>query len=386
MRLAIPAGAWKIETPSQPFTRGLAAKPHRKLSILVTGGAGFIGANFVLDWIREEGTPVVNLDRLSYAGNLENLAPLAGDERHHFVQGDIGDAQLVRGLLEAHRPRAVVHFAAETHVDRSIHGPRDFIETNIVGTFELLESVLGYWSGLGAADRMAFRFLHVSTDEVYGSLGRDDPAFTELNRYEPNSPYSASKAASDHLVRAYHTTYGLPVLTTNCSNNYGPLQFPEKLIPLMIANALAGKPLPVYGDGLHVRDWLFVGDHCHAIRRVLEAGTVGEVYNIGGRNEKPNIEIVHAICDILDGSRPRTDGHSHRTLITMVADRPGHDRRYAMDAGKIERELGWRPAETFETGIRKTVQWYLENQRWVENVQSGAYRDWIVKNYTDRET
>jgi dTDP-glucose 4,6-dehydratase len=354
------------------------------LKILVTGGAGFIGANFVLDWVREEAAVVVNLDKLSYAGNMESLAPIAGDPRHIFVQGDIGDAQLVGSLLKEHRPRAVVNFAAESHVDRSIHGPRDFIQTNIVGTFELLEAVRGYWNELGETEKAAFRFLHVSTDEVYGSLKKADPAFTETHRYEPNSPYSASKAASDHLVRAYHHTYGLPILTTNCSNNYGPLQFPEKLIPLMIVNALAGKPLPVYGDGQQIRDWLYVGDHCSAIRRVLEAGAVGEVYNIGGWNEKPNIEIVHTVCDLLDGIRPRADGQSYRTQITTVTDRPGHDRRYAIDAGKIERELGWRPAETFDTGIRKTVQWYLENQTWVANVQSGAYREWVEKNYAGR--
>jgi len=354
------------------------------VKILVTGGAGFIGANFVLDWVREEAAVVVNLDKLSYAGNMESLAPIAGDPRHIFVQGDIGDAQLVGSLLKEHRPRAVVNFAAESHVDRSIHGPRDFIQTNIVGTFELLEAVRGYWNELGETEKAAFRFLHVSTDEVYGSLKKADPAFTETHRYEPNSPYSASKAASDHLVRAYHHTYGLPILTTNCSNNYGPLQFPEKLIPLMIVNALAGKPLPVYGDGQQIRDWLYVGDHCSAIRRVLEAGAVGEVYNIGGWNEKPNIEIVHTVCDLLDGIRPRADGQSYRTQITTVTDRPGHDRRYAIDAGKIERELGWRPAETFDTGIRKTVQWYLENQTWVANVQSGAYREWVEKNYAGR--
>jgi dTDP-glucose 4,6-dehydratase len=354
------------------------------LKILVTGGAGFIGANFVLDWVREEAAVVVNLDKLSYAGNMESLAPIAGDPRHIFVQGDIGDAQLVGSLLKEHRPRAVVNFAAESHVDRSIHGPRDFIQTNIVGTFELLEAVRGYWNELGETEKAAFRFLHVSTDEVYGSLKKADPAFTETHRYEPNSPYSASKAASDHLVRAYHHTYGLPILTTNCSNNYGPLQFPEKLIPLMIVNALAGKPLPVYGDGQQIRDWLYVGDHCSAIRRVLEAGAVGEVYNIGGWNEKPNIEIVHTVCDLLDGIRPRADGQSYRAQITTVTDRPGHDRRYAIDAGKIERELGWRPAETFDTGIRKTVQWYLENQTWVANVQSGAYREWVEKNYAGR--
>ena len=354
-------------------------------TILVTGGAGFIGVNFVLDWIREAGTPVVNLDKLSYAGNRESLAPVAGDPRHIFVQGDIGDTALMVGLLETHRPRAVVNFAAESHVDRSIHGPRDFITTNIVGTFEMLESVRGYWNALAGEEKPSFRFLHVSTDEVYGSLRKGDPAFTEFNRYEPNSPYSASKAASDHLVRAYHHTYGLPVLTTNCSNNYGPLQFPEKLIPLMIVNALAGKPLPVYGDGQQIRDWLYVGDHCSAIRRVLEAGSVGEVYNIGGWNEKPNIEIVHTVCGLLDEVRPRPDGRSYREQITTVTDRPGHDRRYAIDAGKIGRELGWRPAETFETGIRKTVRWYLDNQVWVANVQSGAYREWVEKNYAGRE-
>jgi dTDP-glucose 4,6-dehydratase len=353
-------------------------------TILVTGGAGFIGANFVLDWIREVGTPLVNLDKLSYAGNRESLAPLAGDARHIFVQGDIGDGALVTSLLETHRPRAVVNFAAESHVDRSIHGPRDFIQTNIVGTFEMLESVRAYWNALDEPAKKAFRFLHVSTDEVYGSLKKDDPAFTETKRYEPNSPYSASKAASDHLVRAYHHTYGLPVLTTNCSNNYGPLQFPEKLIPLMIVNALAGRALPIYGDGMQIRDWLYVGDHCSAIRRVLEAGAVGEVYNVGGWNEKPNIEIVHTICDMLDEIRPKPDGTSYRTQITTVTDRPGHDRRYAIDAGKIERELGWRPAETFDTGIRKTVAWFLEHQEWIANVQSGAYREWVEKNYADR--
>ena len=353
-------------------------------TIFVTGGAGFIGSHFVLDWMSEVGAPLVNLDKLSYAGNLESLASLSGDSRHIFVQGDIGDAPLVARLLETHRPRAVVNFAAESHVDRSIHGPRDFIQTNIVGTFELLESVRGYWNTLDVPEKEAFRFLHVSTDEVYGSLKKEDPAFTELNRYEPNSPYSASKASSDHIVRAYHHTYGLPVLTTNCSNNYGPLQFPEKLIPLMIVNALAGRPLPIYGDGQQIRDWLYVGDHCIAIRRVLDAGLVGEVYNVGGWNEKPNLEIVHTICDLLDGLRPREDGLSYRSQMTTVADRPGHDRRYAIDAGKIERDLGWRPAETFETGIRKTVRWYLENRQWIENVQSGAYRDWVEKNYSGR--
>jgi dTDP-glucose 4,6-dehydratase len=352
--------------------------------ILVTGGAGFIGANFVLDWLAHCRQSVINLDKLTYAGNLENLARLKGNTRHIFVQGDIGDVELVTKLLAKHRPRAVVNFAAESHVDRSIHGPEDFIQTNIVGAFHLLEAVRSYWSGLTAKEKSGFRFLHVSTDEVYGSLGAKDPAFKETNRYEPNSPYSASKAASDHLVRAYHHTYGLPVLTTNCSNNYGPYHFPEKLIPLMIVNALAGKPLPVYGDGRQIRDWLYVKDHCSAIRCVLEKGRTGEVYNIGGRNEKANIDIVHNICRLLDELRPRSDGKSYREQIAFVADRPGHDRRYAIDARKIERELGWLPAETFETGIRKTVQWYLDNREWVDHVQSGAYREWVEKNYAAR--
>ena len=352
--------------------------------ILVTGGAGFIGANFILDWLREGDEPVLNLDKLTYAGNLENLAALLGDPRYAFVQGDIGDQALVDRLLAQHRPRAIVNFAAESHVDRSIHGPGEFIQTNIVGTFSLLESVRAYYATLDDTERAAFRFLHVSTDEVYGSLEKDAPAFAETNRYEPNSPYSASKAASDHLVRAYHHTYGLPVVTTNCSNNYGPWQFPEKLIPLMIANALAGKPLPIYGDGQQIRDWLYVSDHCVAIRRVLEAGRLGETYNIGGWNEKPNLDIVHAICDLLGELRPRADGKSYREQITYVTDRPGHDRRYAIDATKIERELGWRPAETFETGIRKTIQWYLDHAQWVANVQSGAYREWVEKNYEGR--
>ena len=352
--------------------------------ILVTGGAGFIGANFILDWLSASDEPVLNLDKLTYAGNLENLAALQGDPRYAFVQGDIGDQALVDRLLAQHRPRAIVNFAAESHVDRSIHGPGEFIQTNIVGTFSLLESVRAYCATLDDAGRAAFRFLHVSTDEVYGSLEKDAPAFSETNRYEPNSPYSASKAASDHLVRAYHHTYGLPVVTTNCSNNYGPWQFPEKLIPLMIANALAGKPLPIYGDGQQIRDWLYVSDHCVAIRRVLEAGRLGETYNIGGWNEKPNLDIVHAICDLLGELRPRADGKSYREQITYVTDRPGHDRRYAIDATKIERELGWRPAETFETGIRKTIQWYLDHAQWVANVQSGAYRKWVEKNYEGR--
>ncbi len=349
--------------------------------ILVTGGAGFIGANFVLDWLTRHDEPVLNLDKLTYAGNLETLTSLQGDARHVFVQGDIGDSDLVARLLAEHRPRAVVHFAAESHVDRSIHGAEDFIQTNIVGTFRLLEAVRAHWSALPDPEKAAFRFLHVSTDEVYGSLAPDEPAFTETHRTEPNSPYSASKAASDHLVRAWHHTHGLPVVTTNCSNNYGPYHFPEKLIPLMIVNALAGKPLPVYGDGMQVRDWLYVKDHCSAIRRVLEAGRLGETYNVGGWNEKPNIEIVHTICALLDELRPRADGQSYNKQITYVKDRPGHDRRYAIDARKLEAELGWKPAETFETGIRKTVQWYLDNGDWVTRVQSGAYRQWVQTQY-----
>ena len=352
--------------------------------ILVTGGAGFIGSNFVLDWFAQHDEGVVSLDKLTYAGNLENLATLKDDPRHNFVCGDIGDAKLMGGLLQKYQPRAIINFAAESHVDRSIHGPEDFIQTNIVGTFHLLEEVRAYWSELAATDKSNFRFLHVSTDEVYGSLAKDEPAFSETHRYEPNSPYSASKAASDHLVRAYHHTYGLPVLTTNCSNNYGPYHFPEKLIPLMIVNALAGKPLPVYGDGQQIRDWLYVKDHCSAIRRVLEAGRLGEVYNIGGWNEKTNLEIVHTICALLDELAPNPLRPQSSVLITYVQDRPGHDRRYAIDARKIERELGWKPAETFETGIRKTVQWYLDNQDWVTHVQSGAYRQWVEKNYAGR--
>lgn len=354
------------------------------MTILVTGGAGFIGANFVLDWLADNDEAVVNLDKLTYAGNLQTLSSLQGDQRHIFVHGDIGDSELVARLLQEHQPRAVVNFAAESHVDRSIHGPEDFIETNIVGTFRLLEAIRAYWGGLHEPARQAFRFLHVSTDEVYGSLAADEPAFTETHQYQPNSPYSASKAASDHLVRSYHHTYGLPVLTTNCSNNYGPYHFPEKLIPLMIVNALAGKPLPVYGDGQQIRDWLYVKDHCSAIRRVLEAGKTGEVYNVGGWNEKPNLEIVNRVCALLDELRPRADGKPYAEQITYVTDRPGHDRRYAIDARKLERELGWKPAETFETGIRKTVAWYLDNQEWVQNVQSGSYRDWVEKNYAGR--
>ncbi len=365
--------------------------------ILVTGSAGFIGSNFVLDWCAQNDEAVINLDKLTYAGNLENLVSLKDNPRHLFVQGDIGDSALVARLLAEHRPRAVINFAAESHVDRSIHGPEDFIQTNIVGTFHLLEAVRAYWGALPDAEKSAFRFLHVSTDEVYGSLAKDEPAFTETHRYEPNSPYSASKAASDHLVRAYHHTYGLPVLTTNCSNNYGPYHFPEKLIPLLIVNALAGKALPVYGDGQQIRDWLYVKDHCSAIRCVLEKGRLGEVYNVGGWNEKANLDIVHTVCDLLDELRPMKPGSgesevvsgetshlplsTYRSLITFATDRPGHDRRYAIDARKIERELGWKPAETFETGIRKTVQWYLDNQGWVNNVLSGNYRQWVEKQY-----
>jgi dTDP-glucose 4,6-dehydratase len=349
--------------------------------LLVTGGAGFIGSNFVLDWIETGGEGLVNLDKLTYAGNLRNLAALEGDARHRFVRGDIADAPLVRRLLAEARPRAIVNFAAESHVDRSIHGPEDFIQTNIVGTFRLLDEARAYWSGLEGAERAAFRFLHVSTDEVYGSLAKDDPPFAETKRYEPNSPYSASKASSDHLVRAYHHTYGLPVVTTNCSNNYGPYQFPEKLIPLVIHYAVAGKPLPVYGDGQQVRDWLYVLDHCRAVGRVLEAGRVGDTYNIGGWNEKANLDVVETICTLLDEMKPRADGRPYREQITFVKDRPGHDRRYAIDAGKIERELAWRPAETFDTGLRKTVRWYLDHAGWVAEVTSGAYREWTRLQY-----
>lgn len=351
--------------------------------ILVTGGAGFIGANFVHDWLRETGEAVVNLDALTYAGNPENLAALNADPRHVFVHGDICDRNLLVALLSEHRPRAIVHFAAESHVDRSIHGPAEFVRTNIEGTFALLECARDFWDGLDPAGREAFRFLHVSTDEVYGSLEADEPGFAETRAYQPSSPYSASKAAADHLVRAWHHTYGLPVLTTNCSNNYGPYQFPEKLIPLIIANALEGKPLPIYGDGMNVRDWLYVGDHCAAVRCVLARGRPGETYNVGGWNEKPNLEIVHTVCALLDELRPDPAG-GHARLITHVADRPGHDRRYAIDARKIERELGWLPQETFESGIRKTVAWYLDNQDWVDHVQSGAYRDWVAQNYARR--
>ena len=349
--------------------------------ILVTGGAGFIGGNFVLDWLAGSDEPVINLDALTYAGNLHTLESLKNDARHIFVHGDIGDAILVPELLKKHRPRAVVNFAAESHVDRSIHGPADFIQTNVLGTFNLLESVRAYWSELPESEKSAFRFLHVSTDEVYGSLEKDDAPFAETHRYEPNSPYSASKAASDHLVRAWHHTYGLPVLTTNCSNNYGPYHFPEKLIPLVILNALAGKSLPIYGDGQQIRDWLYVRDHCSAIRRVLEAGRLGETYNVGGWNEKANLEVVNTICVLLEELQPRADGKSYAEQISFVTDRAGHDRRYAIDARKLERELGWKPAETFESGIRKTVQWYLDNTEWTSNVTTGAYREWTEKQY-----
>ncbi len=355
------------------------------MSILVTGGAGFIGANFVLDWLARHDEPVINLDKLTYAGNLENLAGVQGDARHIFARGDIGDTVLVDRLLTEYRPRAVINFAAESHVDRSIHGPGEFIQTNIVGIFHLLESVRAYWDALNGEAKERFRFLHVSTDEVYGSLTKDAPAFSETSSYEPNSPYSASKAAGDHLVRAYHQTYGLPVLTTNCSNNYGPYHFPEKLIPLCILNALACQPLPLYGDGRQIRDWLYVKDHCSAIRRVLEGGCVGETYNVGGWNEKTNLDVVQTLCDILDElALPATRNlplTTYRSLITFVKDRPGHDRRYAIDASKLERELGWKPQETFETGLRKTVAWYLENQSWVANVTSGAYRNWVSRQY-----
>ena len=350
--------------------------------ILVTGGAGFIGGNFVLDWLADpvaEG--VINLDKLTYAGNLATLDSLQNDPRHIFVHGDIGDQALVKRLLAEHQPRAIVNFAAESHVDRSIHGPAEFVQTNIVGTFNLLECAREYWNSLDDSAQKAFRFHHVSTDEVYGSLSATDPAFTESNPFEPNSPYSASKASSDHLVRAWFHTYGFPAVTTNCSNNYGPYHFPEKLIPLVILNALNGKPLPIYGDGQQVRDWLYVGDHCSAIRTVLTKGVLGETYNIGGWNEKANLEVVKTICQILDEFKPRADGKSYAEQITFVKDRPGHDRRYAIDASKVERDLGWRPAETFDTGIRKTVQWYLDNPQWVEGVVSGSYRDWLQKQY-----
>ncbi|MGD0893008.1 MAG: dTDP-glucose 4,6-dehydratase [Terracidiphilus sp.] len=353
-------------------------------TILVTGGAGFIGSNFVLGWIANAGTRVINLDLLTYAGNPANLAALDGDKRYQLAHGDICDAEFVGALLREHKPQAIVHFAAESHVDRSIASPGAFIRTNVQGTFVLLEQAKIYWSGLSETDKAAFRFLHVSTDEVYGSLGTDDPAFRETTPYAPNSPYAASKASSDHLARAYFHTFGLPVLTTNCSNNYGPFQFPEKLIPLVILNALEGKPLPVYGDGKNVRDWLFVGDHCSAIRAVLKNGRVGETYNIGGNSERKNIDVVTAICDLVDEMRPNSNGGSRRDLITYVKDRPGHDRRYAIDATKIANEIGWKPAEEFESGLRHTVRWYLDHSEWVENVRTGAYLDWIKQNYTER--
>ena len=352
--------------------------------ILVTGGAGFIGSNFVNAWVKQGFGKVVNVDKLTYAGNLENLSGIQGNEDHVFVQADIGDSKVIAELLKEHEPKVILNFAAESHVDRSIHAPGEFIQTNIVGTFKLLEEVRTYWNGLNEREQGDFRFLQVSTDEVYGSLTADDPAFKETNPYEPNSPYSASKAASDHLVRAYHHTYGMPMLTTNCSNNYGPYHFPEKLIPLIIHNALNDKDLPIYGDGSNVRDWLYVEDHCSAIRCVLETGQVGETYNIGGWNEMSNLEVVHTLCDMLDLQRPK-DAGSYRDQITYVTDRPGHDQRYAIDATKIERELGWKPAETFKTGIEKTVAWYLENQSWVENVTSGEYQKWVGKNYQARE-
>lgn len=355
-----------------------------KQTIIVTGGAGFIGANFVLAWRKLGLGTVINLDKLTYAGNLENLQAIQHDPHHVFVQRDIADKALVASLLAKYQPCAVVNFAAESHVDRSIHGPEDFIQTNVVGTFHLLEAVRAYWNSLNTEGKANFRFLHVSTDEVYGSLGKDDAPFTEQHAYAPNSPYSASKAASDHLVRAYHHTYKLPTLTTNCSNNYGPHHFPEKLIPLIIHNALQGKPLPIYGNGQQVRDWLYVEDHCAAIRRVLEAGKPGEVYNIGGWNEKPNLEVVKTLCRILDAKQPRKDGQSYVNQITFVEDRPGHDQRYAIDATKLANELGWKPQETFETGIEKTVDWYLAHQDWVDNVTSGEYLNWVATHYTER--
>ncbi|WP_158904690.1 dTDP-glucose 4,6-dehydratase [Burkholderia sp. L27(2015)] len=351
--------------------------------ILVTGGAGFIGTNFVLDWLNGSDEAVLNVDKLTYAGNLSSLKSLQGNGKHVFARVDICDREALDALLAEHKPRAIVHFAAESHVDRSIHGPADFVQTNVVGTFALLEASRAYWNALAAAEKDAFRFLHVSTDEVYGSLSATDAPFSETTAYAPNSPYSATKAGSDHLVRAYHHTYGLPTLTTNCSNNYGPYQFPEKLIPLFIANALAGKPLPVYGDGQNVRDWLYVGDHCAAIREVLARGKPGETYNVGGWNEKKNLDVVHTLCDLLDDLKPKADG-SYRDQITFVTDRPGHDRRYAIDARKIERELGWKPAETFETGMAKTVRWYLDNQAWADEVASGDYRKWVETNYSQR--
>jgi dTDP-glucose 4,6-dehydratase len=352
------------------------------MTILVTGAAGFIGSNYVLDWLNHNNEKVIALDKLTYAGNLENLKSVEKKSNYGFVKGDICDSNLVADLLKKHRPRAIINFAAESHVDRSIHGPGEFIQTNIIGTFRLLEEVRSYYQALTEEDKQRFRFLHVSTDEVYGTLSSTDQAFRELKRYEPNSPYSASKAASDHLVRAWHHTYGLPVLTTNCSNNYGPYHFPEKLIPLCILKALQGQNLPIYGDGQQVRDWLYVVDHCKGISTVLEQGMIGETYNIGGWNEKTNLEVVNTLCDLLDELKPREDGMSYRNQIIFVTDRPGHDRRYAIDATKISKELGWKPEETFESGIRKTVQWYLDNQDWVTHVQSGEYQHWLTKNYS----
>lgn len=354
------------------------------MTILVTGGAGFIGSNFVIDWLGGPNEPVINYDNLTYAGNLENLQALKGNPSHVFVRGDICDTALLKSLFARHQPRAVVHFAAESHVDRSIHGPAAFIQTNVVGTFNLLEETRAWWQCLSGVERDGFRFLHVSTDEVYGSLAPEDPPFSETTPYAPNSPYSASKASSDHLVRAYHHTYGLPTLTTNCSNNYGPYQFPEKLIPLMVLNALRGKPLPVYGDGRNIRDWLYVGDHCSAIRAVLEKGRPGEVYNIGGASERANIEVVETICAILDRLKPRQDGKKYSTLISYVKDRPGHDRRYAIDARKISSEIGWKPSETFDSGMQKTVDWYLQNTRWIAGIESGNYQQWMDLNYGAR--
>jgi dTDP-glucose 4,6-dehydratase len=365
-------------------SHGNAKNARRQCTVLVTGGAGFIGANFVLDWLAQDLGRVVNLDKLTYAGNLDNLAAAAGNADHIFVAGDIGDEALLAKLLAEHRPSAIVNLAAESHVDRSIHGPADFIATNVVGTYRLLQSARAYWQGLSAPEREAFRFLHVSTDEVFGSLDAQAPAFCETSRYMPNSPYSASKAASDHLVRAWHHTYGLPVVITNCSNNYGPYQLPEKLIPLTIHNALAGQPLPIYGDGQQRRDWLYVADHCAAIRLVLARGRLGETYNIGARNERANIDVVQALCDILDRERPRSDGRSYREQITFVGDRPGHDRRYAIDAGKVESELGWAPSLSFAKGLQQTVRWYLDHEAWVERAVSGGYRDWVQKNYSNR--
>jgi dTDP-glucose 4,6-dehydratase len=380
IRIGMAAGARPL------FSGGFCAMPLNQSMedlILVTGGAGFIGSNFILQWMVSERARVLNLDKLTYAGNLSNLRAVEAGPRYRFEQGDIVDRDFLRTLLRREQPRAIVHFAAESHVDRSIHGPDDFVRTNVNGTFSLLEEARAYWSALPEAERASFRFLHVSTDEVYGSLGPDDPAFCESTPYAPNSPYSASKAASDHLVRAYYHTYGLPVLTTNCSNNYGPYQFPEKLIPLMILNACAGKALPVYGDGKNVRDWLYVEDHCRAIRTVLSNGRAGETYNIGGHSEKKNLEIVGAICELLDELRPKDPAVPHRQLVTFVKDRAGHDRRYAMDARKIERELNWRPLETFESGIQKTVRWYVEHEDWVRDVTSGSYRQWIAKHYAN---